>query len=190
MQASSYQWTSSDPNVASVSANGKISGRKVGKTTVSAIADGQELVAEITVTPYVSFFQEPQFEFNSDKATILSNAQGLLIFEQDEIYIYGGISDKISRIFYIFDDNDGILSTAIDFVDDEKTRNDVTTFYAERYPITTLTDKKETIYINDEKNKSVWLTTNESLGFYVSYGKVVITNGRMSPAPNYFNQKM
>lgn len=101
VQASSYQWTSSDPNVASVSANGKISGRKVGKTTISAIAEGQELVAEITVTPYVSFFQEPQFEFNSDKATILSNAQGLLIFEQDEIYIYGGISDKISRIFYI-----------------------------------------------------------------------------------------
>ncbi|MCF2443733.1 Ig-like domain-containing protein [Dyadobacter sp. CY345] len=190
VQASSYQWTSSDANVASVSANGKISARKVGKTTITAIADGQELVAEITVTPYVSFFQEPQLEFTSDKATIMSSALGNLVYNQNNIYVYSGISDKISRIMYIFDDNNMILSMAIDFVDDEQTRKDVTTFYAERYPITTLTDKNETIYINDEKNKAVWLTANESLGFYVSYGKVTIVNGRMSAVPNYFDQKM
>ncbi|WP_159473231.1 Ig-like domain-containing protein [Dyadobacter sp. 3J3] len=174
-----FGWSSSDQNVGTVAYDGKFKGRKIGTTVVKATAGGKEFMSTVTITPYSQIIKEPSFDFGSDKAAIKAKTTQLLTEEFDNYLVYAGNNSAINRIIYFF--QDGLLaSVAIDFADTDEIEKEVTTFYKERYPIPVLTQTGGNVYINDEKTQGIFLDRNDSIGFYASYGRVILTNGRLS----------
>lgn len=183
----SYKWASSDPTVGTVSADGKFIARKIGSTVVSAKSGGEEFLSYITVSPYSTMLREPIFEFGQDKTTIKNNNIGLVEGETDDALVYSGNSGAVKRIFYLFE-YENLVGVAVDFYDTDEVKKEAATFFKERYPnVAQLADTQESVYINDGKNILVKFNTNESLGFYATYGKITYLNGRVSGNSNAFD---
>ena len=179
--SSLYNWTSSDSTVGKISAGGMFKARKIGSTRIKATSNGKEFSSSITVSPYSTIFEEPEFEFGLNKDTMKERTTKLLAQESENVLVYVGGSANVNKFIYAFN-NDKLVGVAVDYADSDNVQKEVKTYYKERYPILMpLLDRKDSIYINDGKNKAVYLTNNESIGFYASYGPVTFVNGKIAP---------
>lgn len=177
---SNFKWDSSDDNVGTISTDGNFKARKIGGTTITAKLKDQIFTSQVIVSEYSSLFTEPGIQFGLDKATIKQTSRGLLAQESENLLIYNAFDNSLKWIIYIFEYNN-LIGVVLDFDDSEAVQKEVKLFYKERYPvIATIKDTNDSIYINDERDKAIHLTKNESLGFYASYGRVSFTNGRLS----------
>jgi|GEM_PF-1553521 len=173
------KWTSSDPKVAQISANGTLKGRKIGPTLVKGIYNGREFLSWVTVKPYSTIYKEPDFLFGSDKSTVKFKVLGLLKEEGESVLVYfGGGSSKVKQEVYLFQDN-LLLAIVLDFEDSESVKKEVETFYKERYPLIISPDKTHPFFATDDLSMAIRLDSSESIGFYVSYTKI-LNGGRLS----------
>ncbi|MCF0058607.1 Ig-like domain-containing protein [Dyadobacter sp. CY356] len=183
----SYKWASSDPTVGTVSPTGKFTARKIGSTVVSAKSEGQEYLSYITVSPYSTMFKEPSFEFGQNRTTIKNNNIGTVEAESDNLLVYSVYAENVKRLLFAFE-NDNLTGVAVDIADTEQAKQEAKTFFRERYPnVLPITGTQDSLYINDGKNIGVKFNTNESLGYYATYGKVAFTNGRLSSDSGKFD---
>ncbi|MBE9462435.1 Ig-like domain-containing protein [Dyadobacter subterraneus] len=187
LPGSSFNWNSSDDNVGTISTDGNFKARKIGSSTITARLKDQTFKSRIIVSEYSSLVREPDFQFGQDKATTKLITNKFLTQESENVLIYNG-GPSLNRIIYIFE-YDNLVGVIMDFADTEAVEKEVTLFYKERYPIVASTENSnDSIFINDERDKAIRLTRNESLGFYAAYGKITAVNGRLSTYSKSFDK--
>jgi hypothetical protein len=134
VDASTYEWTSSDEITGSVGGGGLFQASRIGKSTVTAKRGDESVSAQITVVHYTSFFAEPYIDFNANKATIKSREARELSQngETADALLYAGENNKISNVLYRFE-NGVLLGAAVVFNTPNINLEETATFFLERY---------------------------------------------------------
>lgn len=164
-------WQSSNPYVAEINQNGLVSAKHVGKTTIKAKHNEEEIEKEIIVTPYVEDIQEPILIPDANILEIESKEKRKLINKTFMVSEYESPSAYGKTIFYSFSNqkvsNSGIIFGVVD-VQKEHT---IRTFYKERY-ILDHSDDDNMNFSNEYQNLKIVLGKDEYkrlIAIYIFY---------------------
>ena len=100
-------YESENSYIASVSSNGLITAKIVGKTIIHAKNANKNLDAtcEVTVTPQYNMFREPSLEFGATPATIKGYEKRVLASETTTGLIYTGENSYLTNLIYSFENS-------------------------------------------------------------------------------------
>lgn len=180
---STLSWTSADDNVGKVDANGKFVARKIGETLVTGLgSEGQKVESKITISPYVTNFDEPILEFGTSMASIKSKETRELLFEGSYTLQYKGTPGSLSEtITYIFD-NKKLQIAWSQSGTLQSTWKAMKTFSNERYPIKEVfTDAN--VQVDDQKETLIYLDRGNYYGHsinYYSYSEMMASNQKIA----------
>lgn len=125
-------WLSESEFVASVDANGLVTGNHVGTTNIIASNGSETSKCAIEVKPKFNTFTEPVLDFGVTKEVIKSRESRTILSETDNSLVYSGENDALNMIAYLFEN--GRLSVAGAAVSFAYT-SELTNFLLERYQV-------------------------------------------------------
>ena len=148
------KFSSSDPFVATVSDNGKITAKHVGQTVVTATADGQTKECSVTVKPISNLYKEPILDFNLTKNDVKAKETRPLEDESDTELIY--TDKKTYLMHYTFDSQTSKLKgVTFGMPNISYAQSSVLTdFLTERYQPIDYKDKEFYFINSDDPNKA------------------------------------
>jgi hypothetical protein len=167
LKGKTYQWTTSDINVATVSASGLVTGVRIGETFVTASTSDESLVdsAKITIQPKYNLYLEPYLAFGASAAIVKANETRVLLSEESGL-AYLGENDNVVAVLYLFD-NDALTGAGVLLETTTDVTSNLMDFLLERYEALTFAD--EVFYFTDNKGVVAAMSINETLGLNVIY---------------------
>lgn len=170
LSASEFVWKSTDEKRGTVNSNGLLTANKVGSFQVSATKNGKTTTANVTISPYQSFFKEPVMGFGKTKAEIKASETRQLQNETATGLAYKGENSEILNIGYTFDSSGKMISAIAIFPSTSTSITNTTTFYKERYLV--LGNQSGTIMMKDLDNPIfMGMSVHPTLGYNVIYTK-------------------
>jgi hypothetical protein len=168
IDAKTITWKSSDESVATIDANGKLSGKKIGMVTLTATSGSLNLKSTVTIIPYSNLCKEPYFEDGTTIATTKSKETRPLANETATSLLYTGENAKLRNAMYLFTDNKMtsgslLLTTSTDVI------NESAKFYKERY--TYLGMESDTYFYGDNNNLVIGILLDAQVGLMAVYIK-------------------
>lgn len=174
LNAKTLNWKSSDESVATVDANGKLSGKKIGMITLTATSGNIKLTSTVTVVPYSNLCKEPYFQAGANIATTKGRELRPLAGETATSLIYAGENSKLRNVLYLFTDYKMTSGTLL-LATTNEVINESARFYKERY--TYLGMENDTYFYGDGNNLVIGILLDAKLGLVAIYlngnGKVL-----------------
>lgn len=125
-------WLSESEFVASVDANGLVTGNHVGTTNIIASNGSETSKCAIEVKPKFNTFTEPILDFGVTKEVIKSRESRTILSETDNSLVYRGENDALNMIAYMFENGRlSIAGAAVSFA----YTSELTYFLLERYQV-------------------------------------------------------
>ncbi|MCH4183464.1 MAG: Ig-like domain-containing protein [Prevotella sp.] len=136
-------YSSENEYVATVSATGLITGKRIGETYIDV--NGQKSV-KVSVAPLYTQFIEPQLLFGATKDEVLDKVGTNYSLSNDNGIVYTTESDRMKGYIYLF--KDGKVA-AVAMVTNSLYVDNLTDFLLERYEPATISEEDYTVlYIN------------------------------------------
>lgn len=158
-------WTSSDQAVGTINSSGLFSGKRIGKTTIKAVANGSTLTSEVTIIPYSELCKEPVVEFGTSMASVKTKESRVLTGQTSTELMYKGENSKLLNVFYGFDgprleSSILLLSTSAGVVEES------VKFFAERYEYV---GEEDELFFFENSKIAIGLGFIQDLGFVAVY---------------------
>lgn len=165
VDARNVNWTSSDQSVGTIDGSGFFAAKKVGKTTISATANGSTLKSEVTVVPYSELCVEPVLDFGASFAAVKAKEKRIILQQTNTALMYKGENAKVQNVFYGFEsgrlESSILLLTPIEAVVEESVK-----FLSERYEFA---GESEGLFFFANDQVAVGLGVVQELGFVAVY---------------------
>lgn len=165
IDASKVHWTSSDETVGIINASGLFSAKKVGKTTIKAVANGSTLTSEVTIIPYSELCKEPIVDFGASLTTVKGKETRVLSEQTATALMYNGENPKVDNIFYGFNAS-GLESSVLLLSSSAAVVKESAKFFAERYEF--VGEEEDLVFFADSKT-AIGLGYVQDLGFVAIY---------------------
>ena len=127
-------WSAADDFYAAIDADGTVTARHVGTTTVTATADSGSAACTVEVQPRYDTFEEPLYELFGQPLSVLKKAETREILEENDTSIfYKGERPYIAKVQYRFDKGeDPVVFYAHIFIE-KSYKEEMRNFFFERY---------------------------------------------------------
>ncbi len=165
VDASKVTWTSSDQTVGTINASGLFSAKRIGNTTIKAVANGSTLTSEVSIIPYSELCKEPVLEFGASLATIKSKETRVLIEQTSTALMYNGENSKVENIFYGFNAS-GLESSVLLLSSSAAVVDESEKFFSERYEFV---GETVGLFFFEDSKTTVGLGFVQDLGFVAVY---------------------
>ena len=169
LKSKTYNYTSSDSTIVSVTKAGLVSGVSIGSATVKVTSTDGKYSAEcnFTVSAKSMLYKEPYTVFGSSILTVKSKETRVLYHETTTSLIYSDSDVDVRNVLYLFE-NGKSTSACVLLTETTSVATEVTTFLIERY---TYLGVSNSIYIFKERKtgNTLGLTVDNSLGLCVLY---------------------
>jgi len=164
---SGFIWESANPNIATVSDNGTVTGLRVGTTIVTVLTADRLFSAdcEVTVNPTNFLYLEPLFDFGQNKAFIRANETRTFWNENEEAMLFQGENENIYGMVYVFPETLYELSYALLNIETEAELMNLIAFLEQRYDLLGYNGE---FLIFENEEILVGLSEDED-GFFVAY---------------------
>ena len=128
-------WSAADDFYAAVDADGTVTARHVGTTTVTATADSGSAVCTVEVQPRYDTFEEPLYNYLSlHPLSVLKEAETREILEQNDTAIfYKGERPYIAKVQYRFDKGEDPVVFYANIFIEKSYKEEMRNFFFERY---------------------------------------------------------
>lgn len=123
-------YESEDEFVASVSKSGRITGERVGQTTILVMDDWGSKKITVEVKPYYNLYEEPLCDKYLTRSDVI-NAYGQPTSETDDGLRYESTGKEVSAFLFLFDEYGDFLSSVVVVYDDAE--DELDEFIEERY---------------------------------------------------------
>lgn len=178
VESSRVKWTSSDQAVGSIDAAGLFAAKRIGKTTITAVANGSTLTAEVTVVPYSELCKEPILDFGASISAVKGQEKRVLVEQSSTALMYKGENAKLLNVFYGFEST-GLESSVLLFSPSEAVVEESVKFLSERYEFA---GESEGLFFFSDAKTAVGLGVVPELGFVAVYFKDSISATGLSQA--------
>jgi hypothetical protein len=169
LKSKTYNYTSSDSTIISVSKTGLVSGVSIGTATVKIASTDGKYSDECTfiISPKSTLYKEPYTVFGSTISTVKSNESRTIYSETTTALIYTDTDSDVRNVMYSFTSSK-LTSSLVLLTQTTSIATEVTTFLKERYSYLGVSSS---IYIfKDRKSgKGIGLTVDANLGLCVLY---------------------
>ena len=128
-------WSAADDFYAAIDADGTVTARHVGTTTVTATADSGSAACTVEVQPRYDTFKEPLYELCGQPLSVLKEAETREILEEnDKEIIYKG-EQPLTKIRYelVYLDELPLVHTAVAYIASTAYWEECVAFMSERY---------------------------------------------------------
>ena len=175
-------WSAADDFYATVDADGTVTARHVGTTTVTATADSGSAACTVEVQPRYDTFEEPLYELFGQPLSVLKKAETREILEENDTSIfYKGERPYIAKVQYRFDKGeDPVVFYAHIFIE-KSYKEEMRNFFFERYEYDEETNVFHT-YHNYQSPPFV------SIGFYEMQPEYIIASYNNTYIPGLHTQ--
>jgi len=165
--ANGCTYESENSYVASVSSNGLITGKIVGKTIIHVKNANKNLDAtcEVTVTPQYELFREPYLGFGATPTTIKAYEKRVLARETTTTLMYTGENSYLTDVLYLFENS---VNTGSSCLVPTVYSSLLGSFIGERYVYIGTTSDNLRMYLSTDSKTTV------VLGLYSIYYWMVI----------------
>lgn len=127
-------WSAADDFYAAVDADGTVTARHVGSTTVTATADSGSAVCTVEVQPRYDTFEEPLYELFGQPLSVLKKAETREILEENDTSIfYKGERPYIAKVQYRFDKGEDPVVFYANIFIEKSYKEEMRNFFFERY---------------------------------------------------------
>lgn len=127
-------WSAADDFYAAVDADGTVTARHVGTTTVTATADSGSAVCTVEVQPRYDTFEEPLYELFGQPLSVLKKAETREILEENDTSIfYKGERPYIAKVQYRFDKGEDPVVFYANIFIEKSYKEEMRNFFFERY---------------------------------------------------------
>ena len=127
-------WSAADDFYAAVDADGTVTARHVGTTTVTATADSGSAACTVEVQPRYDTFEEPLYELFGQPLSVLKKAETREILEENDTSIfYKGERPYIAKVQYRFDKGEDPVVFYANIFIDKSYKEEMRNFFFERY---------------------------------------------------------
>jgi hypothetical protein len=169
VNSKSITWSTTDISIAIVDANGMISGRKLGTTTLTATIPGKfSLKSTVTIIPYSTLCKEPFFEDGATIPLTKSREFRALDGETATSLFFKGENGKLRNAAYIFKDGK-MTSGALLFANSQAVVDEAQKFFDERY--TRLGTENNIYFYGDGGSVVIAISVDANIGFNAIYFK-------------------
>ena len=127
-------WSAADDFYAAVDADGTVTARHVGPTTVTATADSGSAACTVEVQPRYDTFEEPLYELFGQPLSVLKKAETREILEENDTSIfYKGERPYIAKVQYRFDKGEDPVVFYANIFIEKSYKEEMRNFFFERY---------------------------------------------------------
>ena len=127
-------WSAADDFYAAVGADGTVTARHVGTTTVTATADSGSAACTVEVQPRYDTFEEPLYELFGQPLPVLKEAETREILEENDTAIfYKGERPYIAKVQYRFDKGEDPVVFYANIFIEKSYKEEMRNFFFERY---------------------------------------------------------
>ena len=127
-------WSAADDFYAAVDADGTVTARHVGTTTVTATADSGSAACTVEVQPRYDTFEEPLYELFGQPLSVLKEAETREILEENDTSIfYKGERPYIAKVQYRFDKGEDPVVFYANIFIEKSYKEEMRNFFFERY---------------------------------------------------------
>lgn len=127
-------WSAADDFYAAVDADGTVTARHVGTTTVTATADSGSAACTVEVQPRYDTFEEPLYELFGQPLSVLKEAETREILEENDTAIfYKGERPYIAKVQYRFDKGEDPVVFYANIFIEKSYKEEMRNFFFERY---------------------------------------------------------
>ena len=127
-------WSAADDFYAAIDADGTVTARHVGTTTVTATADSGSAVCTVEVQPRYDTFEEPLYELCGQPLSVLKEAETREILEENDTSIfYKGERPYIAKVQYRFDKGEDPVVFYANIFIEKSYKEEMRNFFFERY---------------------------------------------------------
>ena len=127
-------WSAADDFYAAVDADGTVTARHVGTTTVTATADSGSAACTVEVQPRYDTFEEPLYELFGQPLSVLKKAETREILEENDTSIfYKGERPYIAKVQYRFDKGEDPVVFYANIFIEKSYKEEMRNFFLERY---------------------------------------------------------
>ena len=127
-------WSAADDFYAAVDADGTVTARHVGTTTVTATADSGSAACTVEVQPRYDTFEEPLYELCGQPLSVLKEAETREILEENDTSIfYKGERPYIAKVQYRFDKGEDPVVFYANIFIEKSYKEEMRNFFFERY---------------------------------------------------------
>ena len=127
-------WSAADDFYATVDADGTVTARHVGTTTVTATADSGSAACTVEVQPRYDTFEEPLYELFGQPLSVLKKAETREILEENDTAIfYKGERPYIAKVQYRFDKGEDPVVFYANIFIEKSYKEEMRNFFFERY---------------------------------------------------------
>ena len=127
-------WSAADDFYAAVDADGTVTARHVGTTTVTATADSGSAACTVEVQPRYDTFEEPLYELFGQPLSVLKKAETREILEENDTAIfYKGERPYIAKVQYRFDKGEDPVVFYANIFIEKSYKEEMRNFFFERY---------------------------------------------------------
>lgn len=180
-------WMSESEFVASVDANGLVTGNHVGTTNIIASNGSGTSKCTVEIIPRFNTFEEPVLDFGATKEEVKSKESRTILSETEEGLVYIGENNALDMVAYLFEN--GRLRSAGAAVSFAYT-SELTSFLIERYQVV---GEENDIYmfINNDVDKFDMIVSLsvESDYLLVAYGPYSTDTKVITETNDYINLK-
>ena len=179
-------WLSESEFVASVDANGLVTGNHVGTTNIIASNGSGTSKCTVEVIPRFNTFEEPVVDFGATKEEVKSKESRTMLSEIDDALIYMGENSALNMVIYMFENGRLYASgAAVSFA----YTSELTNFLLERYQVVG-EENGMYMFINNDLDKYDMIVSLsvESDYILVAYGQIR-TNTKAFSETDYINLK-
>lgn len=169
LKSKTYNYTSSDSTIVSVSKTGLVSGVSIGSATVKVTSSDGKYSAEciFTVSAKSTLYKEPYTVFGSSISTVKSKETRVLFKETTTSLIYSDSDVDVRNVLYLFE-NGKFTSACVLLTETTSVATEVTTFLMERYMY--LGVSNSVFFFKERKTGNILgLTVDDTLGLCVLY---------------------
>ena len=127
-------WSAADDFYAAMDADGTVTARHVGTTTVTATADSGSAACTVEVQPRYDTFEEPLYELFGQPLSVLKKAETREILEENDTSIfYKGERPYIAKVQYRFDKGEDPVVFYANIFIEKSYKEEMRNFFFERY---------------------------------------------------------
>lgn len=164
---SGFIWESANPNIATVSDNGTVTGLRVGTTIVTVLTADRLFSAdcEVTVNPTNFLYIEPLFDFGQNKAFIRENETRTFWNEYEDALLFEGENENVYGVVYVLPETLYEYSYVLLNIETEAELMNVIAFLDQRYE---MLGYNEGFLIFENEDILLGISEDEE-GFFVLY---------------------
>lgn len=169
LKSKTYNYSSSDPTIVSVSSTGLVSGVSIGTAIIKVTSTDGKYSDEctFTVSPKSTLYKEPYTVFGSTISTVKSNETRTLYGETTTGLIYTDTDADVRNVIYLFESGKSTFAIVM-LTETTSVATEVTTFLMERYNYLGVSSSVY-IFKDRQTENGVALTVDENFGLCVMY---------------------